>query len=174
MIEGGNPGAVDLVDIPMGLPDFVQDHLIAEAHGESNQSNPPHSQQPLDLAVLHEVLPNFTSSQNSRTHHYGIHLEDLGAHAVSPSSQNQTSSLPDFLSDGPMYYDASNIDSISNENRGSASGISNHCSPRGASAETRSEAHLRASSFDSDSLTTQVERLRRELIEKSRRYNHKR
>jgi len=138
----------------MGLPDFVQDHLIAEAHGDGLA-------QALDLP--HFVPPPVPSaSSQPRPHHGGINPEDLGAHALNPSpAQNHTSALPDFLSDGPMY--ASNLDM--------PSGSSANGNSRGPGGETRSEAHLRASSFDSDSLASQNERLRREVIEKSRMYD---
>jgi hypothetical protein len=66
-----------------------------------------------------------------------------------------------------MYYDASNMDVP--DGGGLAEANSNRIRPAGPGGESRSEAHLRSSSFDTDSLTQQVERLRRELIEKTRR-----
>jgi len=164
--RGANAGAVDLVDITIALPDFVQDHLVLEA--ESSQGH--NSDAPLDLSVLHQVLPEFTSSQRNSI---GRRMEDESrnadggayAHSSNSTSQSQSTTLPDFLSDGPMYCTSNNETTNSNSNHSSFA-----ISPciKSGSPENRSEMNQRSQSVDTDSQTQQVERLRRELMEKTR------
>ena len=77
------PGAVDLVDGVMGLPDFVQDHLVVESLAiadHQNNGGPSHSGASVDLNVLNEILPDFAAQQahSLPAHSYGfienIHL----------------------------------------------------------------------------------------------------
>ncbi|CAL8097103.1 unnamed protein product [Orchesella dallaii] len=182
--RGTQPGAVDLVDMAMALPDFVQDHLVVESLAiaeHQNEVGAPHSgASAVDLNVLNEILPDFTTSQSSHSlpsqsgHSRRRNLQEESATASEVShGTGGTSALPDFLSDGPMQC----TDTNGVENTMSMPGPS---SSRSASRILNSNSlternrivddSSRSTSFDSsETLRSEVERLRRELTERNRR-----
>lgn len=88
-----------------------------------------------------------------------------------PHGAPGTSALPDFLSDGPMQCTDSNV--VDNTTQASSSRAASRL-VSSTSLTDRSrivDESARGSSFDaSDTLRSEVDRLRREVMERNRRY----
>ncbi|CAG7637929.1 unnamed protein product [Allacma fusca] len=189
--RGANAGSVDLVDgASMALPDFVQDHLIVEsiisASGGSGTSDIPetvgvqNSQHiasggnELSPAPAYPEYPpsqcsrNYMSKRNRRQAESNVPISDCPAGC---SSSQGPVTLPDFLSDGPMLFSANKLtDGGIPDSSTSPTNRTSNSAREGVNNSGTSLLPVRpASSRESETLSQQNDRLRRELTEKNRR-----
>ncbi|ODN05564.1 Angiomotin-like protein 2 [Orchesella cincta] len=186
--RGTQPGAVDLVDMAMALPDFVQDHLVVESLAIAEHQNDGGGSQhagasAVDLNVLNEILPDFDftasqpshalPSQSGHTRRRNMQEEQSAAASEVSHGAGGTSALPDFLSDGPMQCTDTNAvdNSMSMSGPSSSRSASRILNSNSLTERNRIvDESSRSTSFDSsDTMRSEVERLRRELAERNRR-----